>query len=183
MNRRIVGTVLAAAGIFAGYVHAENNSGERLSARLNGFNEVPLAILSPGTGTLDLTINESGGFISYTLSYSGLTNPVTQAHIHFGQKHVTGGVIAFLCSNLEGAPAGTPACPEFEGTVSGTITASGVVGIDQQNFPAGDFDALVAALRTKTGYANVHTTKFPAGELRGQIKRNDKDKAGQENGS
>lgn len=169
MNRRIVGITLAAASVFAAQSFAENNTGGGLSTSLSGFNEVPLAILSPGNGTLDVRINEGSGTVDYTLSYSGLTNPVTQAHIHFGQEHVTGGVIAFLCSNLGNAPAGVPACPQFEGTVSGTINASGVVGQEDQNFPAGDLSALVTVLRSGAAYGNVHTDRFPAGELRGQI--------------
>ena len=38
-----------------------------------------------------------------------------------------------------------------------------------------DFDALVTLLDTDTAYANVHTTNFPAGEIRGQIRRHDRD--------
>jgi hypothetical protein len=114
------------------------------------------------------------GRLDYKLSYSGLTSAATQAHIHFGQRHVVGGVMAYFCSNLGNAPAGTPACPQGDGTVSGTITADGVVGPEGQNVTPGDFNALVAALTSKTGYANVHTTKFPAGEIRGEIRGEDR---------
>ncbi|MFC7516028.1 CHRD domain-containing protein [Herbaspirillum sp. GCM10030257] len=178
MKRKLIGTLFVAGYLCTGMVSAENDSGSNLSARLSGVNEVPLAIFSPGSGQLDVSINEGAGTIQYTLSYSGLTSPVTQAHIHFGKKHVAGGVIAFLCSNLGNGPAGTPACPEVEGTISGTITAEGVVAQAPQNVSAGDFTALVTALKTHTGYGNVHSTKFPAGEIRGQLltarERNDR---------
>jgi hypothetical protein len=174
MKRKAAGLIavsIISAGL-TGFAAANDNAAEHhLSAHLTGFNEVPLAILSPGTGTLDVSINRNARTVQYTLTYSGLTSPVTQAHIHFGKKHAAGGIIAFLCSNLGNGPAGTPACPQFEGTVSGTITAEGVVAQAPQNVSAGDFDALVAALTTRTGYGNVHSTKFPAGEIRGQLLR------------
>jgi hypothetical protein len=40
---------------------------------------------------------------------------------------------------------------------------------------AGDFDAVTDALNSNTAYANVHTAKFPAGEIRGQVRRGDRD--------
>ncbi|WP_136418607.1 CHRD domain-containing protein [Herbaspirillum sp. ST 5-3] len=167
-STRVLGVTLALLSSLGSYTTANaTNGASQFAARLSGFNEVPLAILSPGTGTFELSLN--AGTASYTLSYSGFTTPVTEAHIHFGKKHNAGGHLVFLCSNLGNAPAGTPACPQFEGTVSGTITASQITGIEPQNFPAGDFDALVSAIVSHTTYANVHTTKFPAGEVRGQI--------------
>lgn len=171
-SRRVLGAMLALCGIVGGYAYANDTLDAReFSATLSGFNEVPLAILSPGSGGLQLSIDRASGTINYTLSYSGLTSPATQAHIHFGKRHTAGGDIAFLCSNLAGAPAGTPACPPDGGTVTGTITAGQVLGQAAQNFPAGDFNALVAAIVSDTAYANVHSTQFPAGEIRGQIHR------------
>lgn len=175
MNRKSAGLACAAIVFVAGTVWADNGSNSspvsEFSASLSGFNEVPLAIFSPGNGKIELSINEGTGTINYTLSYSGLSSPVTQAHIHFGQRHVAGGIITFLCSNLGNGPSGTQACPDVEGTVSGVIMANNVVGPDPQNIQAGDFAALVKAIRSSTGYANVHTTKFPAGEIRGQLHR------------
>jgi hypothetical protein len=93
--------------------------------------------------------------------------------------------MVFFCSNLANGPAGTPLCPDGSGTspveVTGTITASSVVGPTSQNVTAGDFDAVVAALESNTAYANIHTKAFPAGEIRGQVHedhrgRSDKDK-------
>lgn len=166
-NVKAIKPILAAAVVClsGSYAHAQE-----FGAQLSGFNEVPAAIFSPGTGTITLSLNEQAGTLDYKLSYSDPTTSVTQAHIHFGKEGVAGGVIAFLCSNLPNPPAGTQACPETGGTVSGTVSAAGVVGIAAQNFPAGDFSALVAALKSNTTYANVHTTKFPAGELRGDIR-------------
>ena len=99
---------------------------------------------------------------------------MTQAHIHFGKKHVPGGVMVFFCSNLGNGPAGTPACPA-SGTVTGSWTAASVVAIPGQNVTAGDFDALTDALGSNTAYANIHTANFPAGEIRDQMRRNNRD--------
>jgi hypothetical protein len=145
--------------------------------------------LSTGQATLKLTLDKTAQTLSYTLTYSGLTN-VLQSHIHFGQKHVAGGIMVFFCSNLGNGPAGTPTCPDDtsgEVTVTGTVTAAGVVGPTAQNVAAGDFAGVVAALASDTAYANIHTKQFPAGEIRGQIqaerRRNDNDGDGKDSDS
>ncbi len=145
------------------------------SAKLVGFEEVPAAIFSKGSGTLDLDLNRNARTITFKLTFSGLSAPVTQSHIHFGKRHVAGGITVFFCTNLSNGPAGTQPCPAGGGTVTGTITGANVLAITAQAMPAGDFDALVTLLETHTAYANVHTTNFPAGEIRGQIRRGDRD--------
>jgi CHRD domain-containing protein len=161
----------------ASYAYAEE-----FVARLNGFQEIGPqnaetgAIRSNGSGTLLLDLDRKSGTATFTLTYSdvGTTSPktgtVTQAHIHFGKRHVAGGIMVFFCTNLGNGPAGTPTCPPNSGTVSGTFTAASVVAIAGQNVTAGDFDALVDALTSNTAYANIHTTALPAGEIRGQIR-------------
>ena len=145
------------------------------SATLSGFEEIGAlnnatgAILTDGEGSLRLNLDERNQTLNYALTYSDLTSNVTQAHIHFGKIHVAGGIFVFLCSNLGNGPAGTPACPAAGGTVSGTITAAGVLSVPGQNISAGDFDAVIQIITSDTAYANVHTVKFPAGEIRGQI--------------
>ena len=42
--------------------------------------------------------------LTFKLTYSGMSSPVTQAHVHFGRVHVAGGIIAFFCSNLANSP-------------------------------------------------------------------------------
>ena len=170
----ILGTmaVLLCTAVSAAFANdtSGSGSGTAFSARLTGFNEVPLTILSPGSGSAQVTIDRASSTISYTLTYADTTTSVTQAHIHFGKKHTAGGIIAFLCSNVGTPPSGTPACPNPGGTVTGTINASQVVAQEPQNVPGGDFNALVSAIASGTAYVNVHTTRFPAGELRGQLR-------------
>jgi hypothetical protein len=173
MARHKLRAAVVAAGLVAfplTYAHAES-----FSARMTGFNETP-AILSGGTGTFQLDLDTSAKTARYTLTYSGLSAPVTQGHIHFSKKHVAGGIIVWLCQSAANpGPAGTPTCPSGDGTVSGTITAASIVAVPAQLVPAGDFDALTEALFTKSAYANVHTTAAPAGEIRGQIRSSETD--------
>jgi hypothetical protein len=133
------------------------------------------AILSNGKATVDLDLNRAARTITFRLTFSGLSAPVTQSHIHFGKRHVPGGIIVFFCTNLNNGPAGTQMCPAGGGTVTGTIVAGNIVGPAAQNIPAGDFDGLVAALDSDTAYGNIHTTNFPAGEIRAQIRRDEDD--------
>ena len=181
---------------------ASSGFAESFSARLNGFNELGAlnnetgAILSNGTGTVSLRLNQRTATIDYTLNYSdvGTTPPktgtVSQAHIHFGKSHNAGGVLVFFCTNLTflGTGPKPPACPTHSGTVSGTWTQANVQAITSQNVTAGDFNALLEALASDTAYANVHTTSgtapdtaFPAGEIRGQC-RNEDQEDGEETG-
>lgn len=166
--------------------------GQEYKARLDGFFEVGAlpalntntspptftaptgAILTNGTGKLTLVVQ--GNSASYSLTYSGLTSNVTQAHLHFGKVHVAGGIYAFLCSNLGNGPAGTPACPNNPGgTVTGTLTAASIRPVPAQNIPGNNFDVLLAALGSDTTYVNIHTVNFPTGEIRGQTRLRDND--------
>lgn len=137
-------------------------------ANLRGFDEVP-AITSFGGGTLTATLSEDLTELNWELTYSGLSAPVTQAHIHFAQPGVNGGIMVFFCSNLDNGPSGTPLCPD-SGTLSGTFTAADIVNsAATQGIPAGNFFRFQRALRQGVTYANVHTTRFPGGEIRGQV--------------
>jgi CHRD domain-containing protein len=154
---------------------------DRFSAKFSGFEEVggvgagqTGAILSGGSATLDLQLDRQAQTLTFTLTYSGLNAPITQSHVHFGKRHVGGGIMAFFCSNLGNGPAGTQACPVSDGSVTGTITAADVIGPAPQGVTAGNFAALVEALDNDTAYGNIHTTVFPAGEIRGQVRHHDR---------
>ena len=170
-------TLMAASVMLLG----ANANATEFSTTFSGFEEVGAlnaetgAIFSPGKATLDLDLNRNARTITFKLTFSGLSAPVTQSHIHFGKRHVPGGVMVFFCTNLNNGPAGTQACPAGGGTVTGMITGANVIGPAAQHVTAGDFDALVAALDSDTAYGNIHTTNFPAGEIRGQIRRGDED--------
>jgi len=146
---------------------------ERVSAHLVGFQETPLTLSSPGSGMFRAKIAENDLSFEWVLTFSGLTTPVQQAHIHFGARAITGGISIFLCSNLGNGPPGTQPCPATAGTVSGTAKATDVIGPAAQGISPGEFAKILDAIRSGFAYANVHTTRFPGGEIRGQIRSND----------
>lgn len=164
--------VLASIGVLAGgsvaLAHGgdDDGHGSRFHAVLSGYHEVP-AISTPASGTFKARLDD--GAIRWRLSYRDLTGAVQQAHVHFAQEDVNGGVSAFLCSNLAGAPAGVQACPAAPATITGTIEADDVVGPAEQGIAPGEIDELLAAMRAGVTYANVHSDTFPNGEIRGQI--------------
>ena len=98
---------------------------------------------------------------------------MTQAHIHFGQRAVNGGISVFLCSNLGNGPLGTQACPAAPATIEGTIGPENVIGPTGQGIAAGEFDELVRAIDAGAAYVNVHSTGFPGGEIRAQLEERD----------
>src|SRR5438105_8034973 len=136
--------VAAVATFAASYGYAAE-----FSARLNGFNELGAlnnqtgAVLSDGTGTVSLQLNQKAGTIDYELTYSkvGTTPPktgtVSQAHIHFGKSRDSGGILVFFCTNIALPPTFTgptpQSCPQNSGTVTGTWTKADVQAIPGQN--------------------------------------------------
>jgi hypothetical protein len=131
-------------------------------------------VSSVASGNFEATIDDATNEIHYTLTYEGLEAPVTQSHIHFGQRSVNGGISVWLCEgSLQSPSDSTPPCPGQGGTVSGTLTPLEVIGPAGQGIAAGEFEELVKAIRAGRAYANVHSTKFPAGEIRGQLNDDD----------
>jgi hypothetical protein len=141
---------------------------------LNGLKEVPSAITT-GTGRAEVQISSDGMSLRYEVSYSKLSSPVTQSHIHIAQRRVNGGIMVYLCDNTGKAPSGVPACPN-SGSVSGTIIASDVNPPNDpeptttQGIPPGDLAGVISAIESGVAYVNVHTTIAPSGEIRGQLR-------------
>ena len=142
----------------------------QVKAELTGFEEPP-SISTTGIGTFDARIDDQAQTIDWTLTYATLDGPGAplQAHVHFGQRSVNGGISFFLCSNLPLPPPGTQACPPAPATISGTATPASIIGPNGQGIEPGSFAEIVAAIRAGRTYANVHSTRFPGGEIRGQI--------------
>jgi hypothetical protein len=137
--------------------------------RLSGYEEDPQAISTTGTGQFRAIVNLETREITWRLSYTGLEGAVSQAHIHFGGRAQSGGISAFLCTNLGNGPAGTQACPAAPATVTGTIRPADVIGPAGQGIAAGQFDELVAAIFADTTYVNVHSSLYQGGEIRAQL--------------
>ena len=168
---RILFAVLSASA-FATPALAHDDS--NFATILSGYNETPLTLNSPGSGSFVAKISKDESSISYKLSYTDLPTTVIQAHIHFGRPALNGGIVLFLC-NTSGSPPSSvptpPLCPATSGTVSGTLTAADVISVPGQGIDAGatGFAEMVKALRNGSAYANVHTMQRPGGEIRGPL--------------
>lgn len=157
---------------FFSFLHGRGR-GDRVFANLQSENEVP-AVSSVAQGRFSAEIDEDN--VEWELRFDGLQGTITQAHIHFAQPGVNGGIMVWLCGTGApgtqfAGPAGTQTCPQ-SGTISGTITSAEVVGPGgAQQLGAGEFAEFVAVLKKDLAYANVHTNLSGGGEIRGQIKR------------
>jgi hypothetical protein len=160
-------SVLAAVG-----VAVATDGGKNIREFLTGYKEVPMSFSTPANGKFTAHVDRGSEAIEWELSYSGFETNVTQAHIHFGQQHTTGGISVWLCGNPSATvnpPIGTAACPLREGTVTGVAERDDVVGPAGQGISAGEWEEFVAALRAGATYANVHSEARPGGELRAQL--------------
>src|SRR4029453_18467482 len=86
----------AIAAVMATLVAAPvaNSQTERFSASLSGAEEVP-PINTTGTGAFEMTIQQVT--ITFSLTFSDLSSPLSVAHLHFAPSKVAGGVMIFLC--------------------------------------------------------------------------------------
>ena len=146
---------------------------KRISELLTGYEETPSAVSTTGNGTFNARISNDKSRIDWELTYNDLEGAVQQAHIHFGQKSVTGPISVFLCTNLGNGPAGTQPCPAPPASISGTITAADVTNLaNERGISAGEFDELLKAMQAGDTYVNVHSSRWPGGEIRSQIDGN-----------
>ena len=102
---------------------------------------------SPGTGSATLTLDDVALTLNVSLTYSGLTSPTNNAHIH--------------CCSPPGVNSAViiPFVPPFPlGVTSGNMNTT-------FNITA----AQVLQVQSGGAYINIHTDQFPAGEIRGQI--------------
>ena len=163
---------------------ADGGRSSSFSTNLTGYQETPATINSSGSGEFAARVSDDGTQIQYVLRYRDLSTNVLQSHIHFGRPGLTGGIVLFLCTNLN-PPAAVPtppACPQAPvgggtQTVTGTLTAANMLVPNLSSTPASQgidagtagFAEVVKAIRNGAAYANVHTSKVPSGEIRGAL--------------
>jgi hypothetical protein len=164
--RLVVGSLVCAAASLSAALPA---AAQTLHATLESYQEVP-AVSSAASGSFRAKIDKQARTIQWELAYSDLEGSALQAHIHFGQHSVIGGISVFLCTNLGNGPVGTPPCPATNANLNGVIVASSIVGPGPQGLSPGEFDELVAAMGRGFTYVNVHSNTWTGGEIRGQIR-------------
>ena len=135
----LAATALAGCSSMRGSVTSQ----ETYQATLSGAEEVP-AVTTAGTGTADVRYNSNSQMLSWSVTHSGLSGPVTAAHIHgpAGPGQNAGVLIPF--TNVG----------------AGTITGEAKITPEQ-----------LAQLTSGQWYVNLHTAARPAGEIRGQLRR------------
>src|ERR1041385_3140700 len=162
MNKIKVGFLLISVCVLASTaLSARPEDVITLTASLRGVNEVP-AINSDASASFRATIDRNLN-ITFTETFKNLSSNAILSHIHFGEVHVAGGVMIWLCGG-----GGQPTCPAAtSGSFSGTITAANVTGPTSQGITAGDLASALRAIRQGAGYVNLHSVNFPGGERRG----------------
>ena len=97
---------------------------------------------SKGTGTVDATYDTASKTFSWTITYSGLTGPVTAAHFHGPAQ------LGF------NAPPVIPISGSLKSPIKGETALT---------------EAQAHDLEAGLWYFNVHTAAHPSGEIRAQL--------------
>lgn len=130
-------------------------------AAMAGAGEIP-ANTSTGSGTFTATLDTATNVFTYDITFSGLTSPVNNGHIH-GPAFATANAGTTINFNtLAGATFSF-------GQTAGTAHGSAVLTSATQITAAINGDSLKKILMAGMAYANIHTTQNPGGEIRGQI--------------
>jgi hypothetical protein len=121
-----------------------NAASQSFKVPLSGAQQVP-AVDSPGKGVANLTYDAATRVITWTITYNGLSGPVTMAHFHGP------------------AAQGENASPQIWLTVKGAPVENPIKG--QATLTPDQAKDLAAG----KWYVNLHTAAHPAGEIRGQV--------------
>ena len=137
----VLAFALAGFTVMSAVATANSTRATKLKATLNVNQEIPRAHVSAAAkGNFAATL--SGNKLTWTLSFGGLTGPVTATYLHFGPKGKSGTVLVALCDPCKSSPS------------RGTTKLSA---------------ATVKDVLAGNTYVNIHTFKNPRGEIRGQL--------------
>jgi len=145
MERRISrrAAILMAGLVCVAWAGPASAAPASFTVQLTGAEQVP-PVQTAGTGTANFTFDPSTRQVTWSITYSGLSSPVTMAHFHNGAAGKNGPVVVWL--SKRGGSAASPITGET------TLTAA-----QAQQFVAGEW------------YVNVHSQNHPGGEIRGQV--------------
>jgi hypothetical protein len=145
----IAAIVGSATAIACGSDEATAPKDPTFVATMNGAGEFP-PNAAAGTGTASIV--KKNGTYTYTITYSGMSGPLTGGHIH-GPAAAGANASVLVPFNTTGAGA--------SGTLTGTFTST--------NTPNVSTDSLDVLMRTGKAYVNLHTDLNKGGEIRGQL--------------
>ena len=135
----LVAIVVGLSLVWGGAQAAEIN----FKADLSGASEVP-PVTTAGKGTATAALDTAAKTLNWTVTYSGLSGPLTAGHIHG-----------------PAAPgANASVLVPFSGSLASPIKGSATLT-----------DAQVSDLEAGRTYINLHTADNKGGEIRGQLVR------------
>jgi hypothetical protein len=152
--RSLLSGAALAALLACGSDSALSAGGDTYVAVLSGAREVPAV---PTTASGLATFNRVGAKVTYTVSATGFTTPLTVGHVHIGAAGVIGPVIVPFTIVAQSGTVASGSIDLSAPITQGNITISG--------------DSLRTLLETGMAYVNLHTAAYPGGEIRGQIVR------------
>jgi hypothetical protein len=127
-------------------------------ASMNGAKVRPTPATTNATGSFRITATSNSSLLTYELTFTGLSSPVTAAHIHGPARDTT--------------TAESLATLTLVKDVSGTSgSAQGSVDLRQSITSTVSGDSLYGLLRARLLYVDVHSVDKTDGEIRGQISK------------
>jgi hypothetical protein len=110
---------------------------------LSGMEIVP-ATNSTGSGRVTVTLNKTTGDVTVTGTFTGLSAPATEAHIHGPAATGAIGPVLFPLT----------VTPDISGAVTGNAPMN---------------PAQMSEMLDRMTYVDIHSTSFPEGEIRAQV--------------
>jgi hypothetical protein len=130
--------------------NVDNNVVSKNGIALNAANEVQAnPVVSPATGTMNVSYDKTTRQLKWDIVYSGLTDTIVASHIHgTAPKTASAGIkVPFTLPRT------------MAGSYSGSTIVDGVA-IKEDSLLKGFY------------YINIHTKRYTGGEIRGQIEFN-----------
>ena len=139
MQNRLASAMLVAASAL--YAPVATSAEINLTSQLTTAQEVP-AVQGAGKGQLRATLDTSTSQLRWTVTYTGLSGPVTAGHFHGPASKSDNAAVAV----------------GFKGNMDSPITGETTLTPTQ-----------MGELMAGKWYVNLHTAMNPKGEIRGQV--------------
>jgi len=134
----------------------KNTDYEKKGILMTAAQEVP-ANSSSALGIMDVSYTKETRLLTWSVTWSGLTGPVSLMHIHgLAPKGYSAAVVYNIITPSNGLATPNATLYPATGKFSGTMLADGFV-VKEQDLLNGLY------------YMNIHTAANPGGEIRGQI--------------